>query len=73
MRDGVEADGTPTLVKQGLNAFDLTAADIIACKQTRRWDAPTGDAVPDEKTGDICDIRWNCSVHSGKYKVRMPL
>jgi putative RecB family exonuclease len=73
MRDGVEADGTPTLVKQGLGAFDLTAADIIACKQTRRWDAPTGDAVPDEKTCDICDIRWNCSAHSGKYRVRKPL
>lgn len=42
MRDGLEADGTPTLVKQGLNEFDLTAADIIGCKQTRRWDAPTG-------------------------------
>jgi DNA helicase II / ATP-dependent DNA helicase PcrA len=74
MRDGVEADGTPTLVKQGLGAFDVTAADIIACKTTRQWDAPTGPDVPDEKTCDICDIRWNCTAHqSGKYKVRMPL
>ena len=63
MRAGVEADGTPTLVKQGLSAFDLTAADIIACKHTRRWDAPMGTDVPDEKTCDICDIRWNCSAH----------
>jgi hypothetical protein len=37
MRDGVEADGTPTLVKQGLNAFDLTAADIIACKHSGKY------------------------------------
>lgn len=74
MRAGVEADGTPTLVKQGLDAFDLTAANIIACKHARRWDAPTGTDVPDEKTCDICDIRWNCSAHpSGKYKVRMPI
>ncbi len=73
MRDGVEADGTPTLVKQGLNAFDLTAADIIACKTTHRWDAPTGIDVPDEKTCDICDIRWNCDAHRGKYIVRMPI
>ena len=74
MRDGVEADGTPTLVKQGLAVFDLTATDIIACKHTRLWDAPTGTDVPDEKTCDICDIRWNCGAHpSGKYKVRMPL
>jgi putative RecB family exonuclease len=74
MRDGLEADGTPTLVKQGLDEFDLTAADIIACKQARQWDPPTGAAVPDEKTCDICDIRWNCSAHPvGKYKVRMPI
>ncbi len=73
MRDGAEADGTPTLVKQGLDAFDLTAADIIACKSTRRWDAPTGIDVPDEKTCDICDIRWNCAAHVGKYRVRLPI
>ena len=29
-RAGVEADGTPTLVKEDLNAFDLTADDIMA-------------------------------------------
>jgi hypothetical protein len=74
MRAGVEPDGTPTLVKQGLDAFDLTAANIIVCKRVRRWDAPTGTDVPDEKTCDICDIRWNCSAHPfGKYKVRMPV
>jgi hypothetical protein len=74
MRGGLGADGTPILVKQGLSEFDLTAADIIACKQTRRWDAPTGVEMPDDKTCDICDIRWNCSAHPvGKYKVRMPI
>jgi putative RecB family exonuclease len=74
MRGGVEGDGTPTLVKQGLDAFDVTAAAIIACKSIHRWDAPTGVDLPDEKTCDICDTRWNCSAHpSGKYKVRMPI
>lgn len=74
MRKGTEPDGTPSLVKQGLDAFDLTAADIIDCKSVRRWDAPQGPSVPDEKTCDICDIRWNCGAHpSGKYKVRMPI
>jgi DNA helicase II / ATP-dependent DNA helicase PcrA len=74
MRDGIEPDGTPTLVKQGLEGFDLTAADIIACKQAHRWDAPSGGDVPDEKTCDICDIRWNCTAHPvGKYSVRMPI
>jgi len=74
MKNGMEADGTPTLVRQGLDAFDKTAADIIACKRAHQWDAPQGDKVPDEKTCDICDIRWNCSSHPiGKYKVRTPM
>lgn len=72
MRDGVEKDGTPTLVKQGLAAFDSTATDIILCKQSHTWDAPSGSNIPDEKTCDICDIRWNCKSHSGKYKTRLP-
>jgi hypothetical protein len=74
MRSGIEADGTPTLVRQGLDAFDITAADIITCNSTRMWAAPTGSDVPDDKTCDICDIRWNCSSHPpSKYKVRMPI
>lgn len=74
MREGVLPNGTPVLVKKGLDAFDLTAIEIINCKQLRQWDAPTGNDVPDEKTCDICDIRWNCSAHSPqKYKVRMPI
>src|SRR5262249_18866982 len=74
MRQGVEADGTPTLVRQGLEAFDVTAAEIIACKSVHQWDAPTGEAVPDEKSCDICDIRWNCNAHPpDKYRVRMPI
>lgn len=72
MRDGLEPDGTPTLVKKGLDAFDLTASDIIACKRLHAWDAPIGNDIPDEKTCDICDIRWNCASHSGKYKTRLP-
>lgn len=73
MRDGVEPDGTPTLVHQGLTNFDVTAADILSCRQTRQWDAPTGEDIPDEKTCDICDIRWNCPSHPpGKYPTRTP-
>lgn len=73
MRDGVESDGTPTLVHHGLAHFDITAADILTCRQTRQWTAPTGTDIPDEKTCDICDIRWNCPSHStGKYQTRMP-
>ena len=74
MRDGVEANGMPTLVRQGLDEFDITAADIMTCKAAHKWDAPQGNKVPDDKTCDICDIRWNCGSHpSSKYKVRMPM
>jgi len=73
-RAGTEADGTPTLVKQGLDAFDLTASEISACKASQRWDAPAPGDRPDEKTCDICDIRWSCAAQpAGKYKPRMPI
>jgi putative RecB family exonuclease len=74
MRDGVRGDGTPTLVFQGLQHFDVTAVDILNCRLSRQWDAPTGTGVPEEATCDICDIRWNCSAHpAGKYSVRLPV
>lgn len=73
-REGTEPCGTPKLVKQGLAAFDLTAQSIVACKATRTWAAPIKSAVPDDKTCDICDIRWDCKAHpAGKYQVRMPI
>ena len=73
-RNGVEPDGTPTLVKEGLAAFDITAAEIMERRRTHAWEAPTGRDVPDDKTCDICDLRWNCSAHPPeKYRVRMPM
>ena len=73
-RAGIEADGTPTLVKHGLDAFDLTAADISSCKAAHQWNAPAAGNMPDEKTCDICDIRWSCKGHPvGRYKARMPI
>jgi len=73
-RAGIEANGMPTLVKQGLDAFDLTASDIQSCKHNQSWPAPSLSDAPDEKTCDICDIRWNCGTHPvGKYKPRMPI
>lgn len=74
MRAGIEADGTPTLVQQALNTFDITAADIVTSKRAQSWPAPSGTHVPDDKTCDICDIRWNCSAHLvGKYPMRTPV
>jgi hypothetical protein len=73
MRDGVQHDGTPTLVHQGLQEFGQTAHDIIACKATRIWPAPTGAEVPEERSCNICDIRWNCQSRQGHYPDRFPL
>ena len=74
MRDGVAADGTPILVQNGLAAFDITANDIITCKHSHSWPAPTPPDIPDNKTCDICDIRWNCPAHPrGTYTVRTPI
>lgn len=73
MRDGVEAHGTPVLVRQGLNAFDITVQDILTCRAARLWNAPAGPDIPDDKTCDICDIRWNCPSVAGKYPLRMPI
>jgi hypothetical protein len=74
MRDGVESDGTPTLVKQGLDAFDITASDISVCKAVQHWDPPAPGDLPDAKTCDVCDIRWSCRAHpGGKYRPRTPI
>lgn len=73
-RKGFELDGTPTLVKEGLDAFDITVVNILTCKAAQLWDAPSGDNLPDEKTCDICDIRWNCAAHPKvKYQLRLPI
>lgn len=73
LRDGVDPDGTPTLVRQGLQAFDVTVQDILACRAVRQWDAPAAPDVPDDKTCDICDIRWNCPSVAGTYPLRLPI
>ncbi len=73
MRAGVATDGTPVLVQQALAAFDITAADIATCCQTQSWPAPTGASLPDDKTCDICDIRWNCPSQPNKYPLRDPV
>lgn len=71
MKDGMAADGVPNLVKKGLEAFDETANEIEKCKKSRSWDAPA--TPPDDKTCDICDIRWSCPTVVGKYPLRYPL
>lgn len=73
MRDGVDTDGTPTLVRQGLNQFDLTVQQILACRTLQTWDAPAVSDVPDDKTCEICDIRWNCPSVAGRFPLRTPI
>jgi len=73
MRSGVQPDGTPTLVHQGLQAFGQTVQDILTCKATRNWPAPVPPDVPDDKSCNICDIRWSCQSRAGQYPARYPL
>lgn len=73
MRDGVEPDGTPRLVRQGLDQFDVTVQDILACRAARTWSAPPASGVPDDKTCEICDIRWNCPSVAGQFPLRTPM
>jgi hypothetical protein len=73
MRDGIGPDGVPNLVREALREFDATAADIITERHQRTWHVPDAGGVPDSKTCDICDIRWNCRAHPlGKYVTRVP-
>jgi hypothetical protein len=66
-----EVTFTPQMIQQALTAFDLTAQDIIQCKSQQAWSAPA--SPPDEKTCDVCDIRWNCQARAGKYPLRFPI
>ena len=49
MQNGIEGDGTRTLAREALDHFDFTVADILSSRAAQQWDAPTGDAIPDEK------------------------
>jgi hypothetical protein len=73
LRDGVHPNGVPVLVQNGLTAFDTTANSILGCKQARNWPAPAAAHLPDQKTCDICDIRWNCPSVVGRYPLRPPI
>lgn len=72
-RDGVEPDGTPTLVHQGLQAFGQTVQDILSCKSAQQWPHPMGHNIPDDRSCNICDIRWSCPSRAGQYPPRYPL
>lgn len=62
---------TTQLIQQALQQFDQTAQQIIACKATQQWAAPT--TPPDTGTCDICDIRWNCPSVVQQYPLRLPV
>lgn len=59
----------PSIIQDALSEFDRTAIDIITCKHRQAWPEP--DRRPDEKTCDICDLRWSCVY--GPDRPRMPL
>jgi len=59
----------PTVIQAGLDAFDITADDIMACKVMQYWAEPS--TQPDEGTCNICDLRWSCTY--GPARPRLPL
>lgn len=62
---------TEVKLKEAMSEFDKTAKAISACKQAKTWPLP--DERPDEKTCDICDLRWQCPKVKGAYPLRLPV
>lgn len=46
-------------IDRAMRNFGDTVNDIEQCRTSRIWPDPT--LPPDEKTCDVCDLRWNCS------------
>jgi hypothetical protein len=64
-----EVNFTPTLIREAMDAFNLTAQDIITCKNTQQWPLPAN--TPPTETCNACDIRWSCSAVT--YTQRFPI
>ena len=61
----------PKRIEVALYIFKGTVSDIERCRRKGEWPEPqTG--LPGKNTCDICDIRWNCPAHIGKYPMRYP-
>lgn len=62
----------PNRIQTALKAFRDAVTEIEDCRLHDEWPAPQRDEEPDERTCDICDIRWNCPTRAGKYPMRYP-
>ena len=61
----------PKRIEVALYIFKSTVSDIERCRRKDEWPEPQ-NGLPDKNTCDICDIRWNCPAHVGKYPMRYP-
>ena len=59
-------------IQIALDIFNRAVKDIENCRLKDNWPAPKPGFEPDKNTCDICDIRWNCPAHVGKYPMRYP-
>ncbi len=68
----VEVPLSPQRIQVALQTFNETVHEIEACQAAGHWPAPQPGYEPDEKTCDICDIRWNCPTVGHRYPMRYP-
>ena len=61
----------PERIEVALYIFKSTVSDIERCRRKDEWPEPQAEFL-DKNTCDICDIRWNCPAHVGKYPMRYP-
>ena len=59
-------------IRRALQDFTNTVKKIEDCRQKEDWPAPEPEHTPENDTCNICDIRWDCSLRKGKYKMRYP-
>jgi putative RecB family exonuclease len=68
----VEVPLQPARIQVALQTFGNTVTQIENSRATDTWTAPLPGQEPDQKTCDICDLRWNCPTVQSQYPMRYP-
>lgn len=68
----VDVELVPERIEVAVQTFHDTVQEIEHCRENDHWPAPQPGHEPDEKTCDICDVRWHCPARRGQYDMRYP-
>lgn len=68
----VEVDLSPERIEVAVRTFHNTVQEIERCRENDHWPAPQPGHEPDDKTCDICDVRWHCPAKRDLYGMRYP-